>query len=241
MKSNCKVLFSLMIALMFSCKKDPQITTRGGESYRYELWKNLVESNWRIDFIGTIKDDGNYPLYKNNEFDRDHQGIGGRRTEGILKDLHHVIANIPTPDIVLLGIGINDLRHGHEAIIPINNIDMIIDTLRNSNSKITIFLEKVATDENKEMNPDFSRRYEDFINKLSELKLKKDNDSSRIILVDMNSNWNESYTVDGLHYNENGAKEVADRYFYKMNSVLVSTEKLTLLPLGDSRVKGARY
>ena len=44
------------------------------ESFRYELWKDLIENNWTFDFIGTQLDSRFYPLFNNLNFDTDHEG-----------------------------------------------------------------------------------------------------------------------------------------------------------------------
>ena len=65
--------------------------------------------------------------------------------------------------------------------------------------------------------------------------------TSKVIALDMNTNFNESYLADDVHYNEAGAKFIADIYFggiqseYPSNSTLIK-----ILPLGDSRVEGNR-
>ncbi|MEM1405435.1 MAG: hypothetical protein AAGG59_01570 [Bacteroidota bacterium] len=33
--------------------------------------------------------------------------------------------------------------------------------------------------------------------------------------IDMSSNWSDQFMADQVHYNEQGAKEVADRYFIR--------------------------
>ena len=47
------------------------------ESFRYELWKDLIDNDWTFDFIGTQTDEATYPIYNNLSFDLDHEGRGG--------------------------------------------------------------------------------------------------------------------------------------------------------------------
>ncbi|GIR50423.1 MAG: hypothetical protein CM15mP59_1650 [Flavobacteriaceae bacterium] len=44
------------------------------ESYRYYLWKDLIDGGWDFDYIGTEMETGSYPNYKGLSFDTDHQG-----------------------------------------------------------------------------------------------------------------------------------------------------------------------
>ena len=68
------------------------------------------------------------------------------------------------------------------------------------------------------------------------------NSSSKVIALDMNSNFNESYLADDVHYNQLGAKFIADIYFAGIQSEFSSTNlsDIKILPLGDSRVEGNR-
>ena len=49
------------------------------DSYRYELWKDLIDCDWTFDLVGTESDPILYPSYQNNIFDPNHQGIGGQK------------------------------------------------------------------------------------------------------------------------------------------------------------------
>ena len=40
------------------------------ESFRYNLWKNLIENNWTFDFIGTQSDEASYPSFNGYDFNR---------------------------------------------------------------------------------------------------------------------------------------------------------------------------
>ena len=56
----------------------------------------------------------------------------------------------------------------------------------------------------------------------------------------MNTNFNESYLADDVHYNEAGAKFIADIYFGGIQSEYASASIVNILPLGSSRVEGNR-
>ena len=54
-------------------------------SYRYDLWFDLLDAGFDVDFVGGyVSTEGSpnldwYPQYQTS-FDRDHQGISGART-----------------------------------------------------------------------------------------------------------------------------------------------------------------
>jgi hypothetical protein len=57
------------------------------ESFRYALWKDLIQNEWSFDFIGTQSDLGSYPDYNSYNFDIDHEGRGGWTSGLILNGL----------------------------------------------------------------------------------------------------------------------------------------------------------
>ena len=66
MMKNFKIKISLSYALFLliiisSCKKHNEQENDYYESYRYELWKNLIDNNYNFDFIGREKDYDTYP------------------------------------------------------------------------------------------------------------------------------------------------------------------------------------
>ncbi|QRM87856.1 hypothetical protein FG167_01005 [Lacinutrix sp. WUR7] len=182
-------------------------------SYRYDLWKKLISNQWNIDYVGTQKDKTSYPLLLGKHFDSDHEGIGGFESKDVLENIPDILEDLGTPDVVLLGIGGNDLIREIPLEQVIENINQTIDILQNSNANITIFLEQIAPGKTNIMTPASTIVYNSFIENLATIAMEQTNDSSKVILVNMSTNWTDSYMADNLHYNELGAKEIADRYF----------------------------
>lgn len=240
MKSKFYILLLITsISFLTSCIKNSQ---RGGyESYRYELWKLLLDNNYHFDFIGTQVDNRTYPQHLGLEFDPDHEGTAGLTTGGILANLNDVLENIQTPDIVLLGIGSNDMiLMEHSSAHAIENINHIIDKLQNNNPNVTIFLEQIAPG-----NPGFmTNRLQIWLNNFNTqiitVSNNKTNLNSKVIVVDMYTEFSADYFKDKLHYNEEGAFFIAYQYFIAIQNQFVNTDSLTILTLGDSRVQGKR-
>ena len=190
------------------------------ESYRYELWKNFVANDWPIDFVGTRKDEGNYTTVQGTEFDRDHEGTGGAQTTDILRTLE-TIAPENTPSIVLLGIGGNDLLDSEKTVAEtINNIEKIIQLLQNRNEHITIFLEQIAPAQSNFMTDAFKDSLNQFNAQILAIGNAQTTANSKIIVIDMAANWSDEYMADAVHYNEIGAKVVADKYFDVISTTL---------------------
>ena len=87
-KYSILLIIAFSSIITFSCKKAKEAEENnndGGsffESFRYGLWKNLVDYGYDFDFVGKQKDDGTYAEYLVREFDNDHKGQGGSRVEG---------------------------------------------------------------------------------------------------------------------------------------------------------------
>ncbi|MDY8136233.1 SGNH/GDSL hydrolase family protein [Aquimarina sp. 2201CG5-10] len=245
MKSTTYIKFLLFVGLitLFGCSQSDETTTidpvqttgikilplgdsrvQGArplfESYRYELWKNLVSNNWDFDFIGPIIDIASYPTFMNMNFDTDHAGVGGFQTQDILNNLSNAIASSGVPDVVLLGIGGNDLLREVSVSTAINNINQIIDILQNSNNNITIFLEQIAPGRSDIMTAERTLLFNEFNNNIATIGAQQTNANSRVIITNMATDWMDSYLADDVHYNEEGAKIIADRYYQAIDAFL---------------------
>ena len=233
------LIFLLGLLIQFvSCKKGDE---DGYESYRYELWKKCISNNYTIDFIGMQYDDGNYPDFNGFAFDRDHEGIGGIETEGVLDNIDEVLQQVNDFNIVLLCIGGNDLLNGiDDPQTAIDNIHLIIDAIQNAHPDVTIFIEKIAPGNNEIMTPEFQLKLDEFNQLIAALAPIQTNANSNVIAVDMYTGFTENLLADDVHYNQEGALFIAERYFNAISSSFSSNATLNILPLGDSRVEGAR-
>ena len=239
--SKILILISFFATIISSCKKDNEQDNDSYESYRYELWKNLVDSNYNFDYVGRQKDYGNYEEYSGQEFDNDHEGAGGYESEDILVNIDEILKVISSPDIVLLSIGGNDLLDGgNPPSEPIANIVQLVGKLQTHNSNVTIFLEQIAPANSETMTSSLTTNITDFNSQIDSIADSLTTNTSKVIALDMNSNFNESYLADAVHYNQAGAKFIADIYFSGIQSEYSDSTSIKILPLGDSRVEGNR-
>ena len=231
-------VFFVLSCCFYSCKKDSD--EEGYESYRYELWKECVQNNFQIDFIGQQYDDGTYPNFMGVSFDRDHEGIGGIESEGVLNNIEEVLLQTNDLDAVLLCVGGNDLLGGDDPQTVIDNIVLIIDEIQNRFPNIIIFLEQIAPGNNETMTNDLSLKLSEFNDLIHQTATLYSNQNTSVIAVDMNTNFTENLLADEVHYNQYGAVFVAEQYYTSISTVFNSQNPLKILPLGDSRVEGAR-
>lgn len=192
------------------------------ESYRYELWKNLVSNDVDFDLVGPFKDFVSYPTFSNLTFDNDHAGILGDTTSDVIDRLDAAFEN-DIPDFVLLGIGGNDITGGKSIDDVILNLEIILDEIAIKNANTIVFLEIIAgANPNSALAKEVNGLIIEFEQKLNELSTEKMNDTFKVVLVDMNTNFtnNSDFYADNVHYNLLGAKEIADRYFNALNPYL---------------------
>ena len=57
----------------------------------------------------------------------------------------------------------------------------------------------------------------------------------------MSTDFTEDYFAGATHYNQEGAAFVANQYKDAIVQLIPAPQSITLLPIGDSRVEGARY
>ena len=191
------------------------------ESYRYELWKRLVDGGWEFDFIGTMKDESAYPAHQAMNFDTDHEGRGGWTSGQILDGLNGWLNQTGVPDVVLFSSpGGNDALQNLSYEEAVSNINQIIDVLQAANPNITIIIEQMAPAMTEEMTPTLSAYFEQMQEEVLLIAQAQSTDSSMVIPVDMYTGFGDSLLADPVHYNEAGASFIADRYYAKLVDVL---------------------
>ena len=125
---------------------------------------------------------------------------------------------LASPDIVLLSIGGNDLLDGgNPPSEPIENIVELVGKLQAHNNNIIIYLEEIAPANSETMTNSLTININDFNSQIVTIADSLTNSSSKVIALDMNSNFNESFLADDVHYNPE-AKFIADIYFAGIQS-----------------------
>lgn len=186
------------------------------ESYRYELYKDFLEENRDVDFIGTRTDPGCYPAIGATSsgtcFDTDHEGTGGFTTSDVLNLLAGTTFS-QTPDVVTLGIGGNDLLQNVPPQQALNNLNAIIDDLQALNDSLIIFVEQIAPVRSNISTPAIEQAFNDYNAGIPAIATAQSTGGHQVIVVDMRPGWTDANMADDVHYNEAGARVVAERYY----------------------------
>ena len=191
------------------------------ESYRYELWKDLIDGGWGFDYIGTETEMGSYPNYEGMSFDPDHQGHGGWTSGQILNSLESALLETGVPDIVLFSSpGGNDILDGLPYENIIENINDIIDLFQDRNPEIVILIGQLAPGKTSFMTPELTAIFDQAVLDVKTIAQEQSNDDSQVIPVNMYDGFQDRYLSDDIHYNEEGAKFIAKRYYEVLETVL---------------------
>jgi len=195
-------------------------------SYRYDLWFDLLDAGFDVDFVGgQITTDGKpnldfYPQYLTT-FDRDHEGFSGYRTDQLAEIARSVSAR-QQPDIVLLWAGINDIwEHGAGGVTNARfGLRNIIEDLRASVPGVTVLLA---------LTPPYDHDNSEFVAPLNtaiaDIAVELDRPESPIILVDLHTGYNiGSMTWDNVHQNRAGEAWVADRWLQVLANIMPDSD-----------------
>lgn len=199
----------------------------GHVSYRYDLWFDLSEAGFDVDFVGDLTETYHqvqlelYPRYL-TDFDRDHSGYWGYETYQLV-DIAAEVASSRQPDIVLLWAGGNDIYYqGGAAAMSVRfGLRDTIEALRSAVPGVTILLGKLAPF----LTPE--PEYIDSVNEVIEqLASELDTAESPVLLVDHHTGFDiETMTQgDKAHHNRTGEAWIAANWFEKLASILPDAE-----------------
>ena len=187
----------------------------GQNSYRKELWEQLNTAGYNVDFVGSENRNKDNNNFEDSNFDPDHEGhwgwrideiINGRGGEGNLSDW----LTGYTPDVALIHLGSNDAIQNNSAISSVDELNQVIDILRQDNSNITIFLSQLIPTRNSGTNS----RIDDLNDRIPGIIADKNQTNSPIILVDQSAGFNANTdTYDGVHPNDAGEAKMAQKWF----------------------------
>ncbi len=108
------------------------------------------------------------------------------------------------------------------------------------NPEAIIFIEQIAPAKMKPGTTKLNKHVMVLNHKIKQLVNTHPELENNLVLVDMYTDWKDSYFADHIHYNVMGAAEVAKRYYASLSERLDKNGFYNILALGDSRVSGKR-
>ena len=191
------------------------------ESFRFNLWKNMIENNWTFDFIGTQSDEASYPPFNGFDFDIDHEGRGGWTSGQILDGIGDWLTETGPPDIVLFSSpGGNDALEQLSYSEAVSNINSIIDVIQSSNPNCIIIIEQMAPGHSEIMTTELTNFWNQMQEEVLDMAENKTTINSQVIAIDMFTGFGDNFLADDVHYNEDGAEFIADRYYKTIINLL---------------------
>jgi hypothetical protein len=189
-------------------------------SYRYPLWKHLIDAGKQVEFVGSQFHKGNggrvgWETYKDLPFTPANEGHSGWRADQILnglesgkeKGLASWLSSY-RPDIALIHLGTNDMYQNQTPESTRDEIEQIVLKLREKNPNIKVVLASVIP-----MKTDVSIiRLNQLIAQLAQ---KMNRPNSVVVGVDMYTGFNLETDMqkDKIHPNANGEEKMAKRWF----------------------------
>jgi hypothetical protein len=187
------------------------------ESYRYELWKDLVDGGFEFDFVGNNEDLWQYASYKNYCFDNEHEGRGGWTASKINESIESWLTAVGDVDIVLFSSpGGNDALSGADFDEILININSIVDKIQAHNSNITIIIEQLAPGKTSFMTEEYALLFAQMKTAIVQIASSKTTAISEVVVVDMGTGFTDGMLADDIHYNQAGAAFIAERYYNKL-------------------------
>lgn len=189
-------------------------------SYRYPLWKQLIDSGKHVEFIGSQTQKGNggrvWATYKNQPFPAANEGHSGWRADQVLNGLNNTVKGLTTwitrykPDIALIHLGTNDMYQAQTPESTRDEIEQIIITLRNKNPHIKVLLAKIIP-----LPLPKGKNIPRLNQLLTQLAITLNQPNSPVVSVDMYSgfNLNTDMQHDKIHPNVSGEEKMAQRWF----------------------------
>lgn len=191
-------------------------SNNGLYSYRYHLWKHLLDDGIEFDFVGTLNENqgGNptWPDYLGHSFDPDHEGHSGWKADKIMDELPLWLDSYLV-DVALIHIGTNDLlADGSDENVDrtIEDIEGIIRVLRMHNPNISIFLAQIIP---------IAMPVDDAVVKLNaaipDIAINMDDSRSPIYIVDQYSGIDVATDMmaDDVHPNASGEEKMGAAWY----------------------------
>ena len=221
------VLLAASFASSAAAEKPLQIVLLGdalteGEpsqrSFRYYLWRHLVDANLRFDFVGTrhgqVPPASGWPVHRGRLFDPDHEGHEGWRIDHIINGKEEGRGDLTTwldaytPDVAVVLLGTHDALEGQPTEWAEREVRRVIETLRRDNERMAILL--VAPPPTREAEnvlvAELSPAYE-------ALAEQETTELSPIVFVDLYRGFDADLWLlpDGVLPSERGEQYMADR------------------------------
>ena len=210
-------------------------------SYRYSLWKKLIDSGVDFDLVGSMnKQFDKYnpgpapqPAYRGLNFDLDHEGHFAWRIGEIINGRSHDNGSGKGKladwlksyeiDIALIHLGTNDAFQRLPHNVTTTNLKTIIKQLRESNPEVVIILAQLIP---AAQSPGDDEAVESLNKIIPQIAASMNTDKSPVIVVDHFTGFDlSSDTYDNVHPTASGEEKMGQAWFDAINDYLKATRQ----------------
>jgi uncharacterized repeat protein (TIGR02543 family) len=204
----------------------------GNEGYRRNLYTDLTNSGFNVDFVGSQKN--------GTGFDNDNEGHMGFQANNIRDNVYGWLVSNPA-DIILLHIGTNDIDTGQDVNGIINEVRSTLDNIdqweADHSKLISVFLARIIL---RSDNPSWSAITQQYNNALVSMAAQRTANGDHIVVVDMEHALNypddliQGGSYPGIHPNPTGYQKMANVWYNAVANLL--GYKLTLNNIGHGTI-----
>ncbi len=209
-------------------------------SYRYRLWKKLIDGNYSFDFIGSQHVNSNETAgtatlsgpqvgqddYKGETFDPDHEGYWGATAGQVAGRLQTSLPQLAsadpdqTPEIALVHLGTNDLLLGSgstadKVASALNGLTSVVARLREQNADVVIILAQIIP-----YAGDAGGEVQELNSAIAGFAAQPEINA---VVVDQYSDFNPAVgadTFDSIHPNDSGEDKIAQKFFDELQKIM---------------------
>lgn len=175
-------------------------------TYRRNLNNDLVTDGVEFDLVGPYDSHPSGDYLDHGLWDHDAFAVPGWRTTHVRDGIAKQVSQ-RQPDVILLFVGINDLRNGSSPSATAGRVGTIIDRARAERADVGFLLAQIPPGDGQTSSVTL---YND---ELASLAASKTTSTSPIHLVDMNSGWDPTvHSYDNLHPNDTGDAFIAQQW-----------------------------
>jgi len=199
-------------------------------SYRYRLWKKLIDHAFDVEFVGTAHANfGGDPYvkgtkHKGKTYANRHEGHWGWTADEILNGkagegkLQNRLQDY-TPDVVLMHLGTNDMFRNQPLDETVNELREIVRQLRADHPSVTIFIAQLIPADAQRVGPQAAQNIQLLNARIPALVQELHTAASPLILVDQFSGFDPTAdTYDGVHPDGSGEEKMAQKWYVALTT-----------------------